>query len=208
MNSVKQSRDATQMKTRLDLIESGLFLIAENGYGSVSIRNITKHAGYTQGAFYSNFNNKEDFLLALMKIQFEKENLQLQQIISQKYACLEEMLDALQHWLRDFFNQFEWLKISIELQLYATRNEEFSVEYQKVWQVHKNEVMQLFRLLNRTGQTEAAFEQSITVLISLSYGLALQYMIFKDDLQKYIDIIMQHVGGLAPAFENYNSIAG
>lgn len=193
MNPAKLSRDEKQLKTRLALIESGFSLISSHGYGAVSIRNISKHANYTQGAFYSNFSNKEDFLLELMRLQFEKENIQLQKIISTENSNFDHTIDGLRIWLSDFFNNFEWLKISIELQLYAARDQAFALEYQKIWQTHQDEVARiLIRLIPATQLVDQKRIENITVeLISLSYGLALQYMIFKDDIEKYIDIIIK-----------------
>lgn len=193
MNPAKLSRDEKQLKTRLALIESGFSLISSHGYGAVSIRNISKHANYTQGAFYSNFSNKEDFLLELMRLQFEKENIQLQKIISTENSNFDHTIDGLRIWLINFFNNFEWLKISIELQLYAARDQAFALEYQKIWQTHQDEVTRILsRLIPATQLVDQKRIENITVeLISLSYGLALQYMIFKDDIEKYIDIIIK-----------------
>lgn len=193
MNPAKLSRDEKQLKTRLALIESGFSLISSHGYGAVSIRNISKHANYTQGAFYSNFSNKEDFLLELMRLQFEKENIQLQKIISTEDSNIDHTINGLRIWLSDFFNNFEWLKISIELQLYAARDQAFALEYQKIWQTHQDEVTRILsRLIPATQLFDQKRIENITVeLISLSYGLALQYMIFKDDIEKYIDIIIK-----------------
>lgn len=193
MNPAKLSRDEKQLKTRLALIESGFSLISSHGYGAVSIRNISKHANYTQGAFYSNFSNKEDFLLELMRLQFEKENIQLQKIISTENSNIDHTIDGLRIWLINFFNNFEWLKISIELQLYAARDQAFALEYQKIWQTHQDEVTRILsRLIPATQLVDQKRIENITVeLISLSYGLALQYMIFKDDIEKYIDIIIK-----------------
>ena len=195
MNSTKLSRDEKQLKTRLALIESGFSLISSHGYGAVSIRNISKHANYTQGAFYSNFSNKEDFLLELMRLQFEKENLQLQTIISKEDLTSDYSIERLRVWLSDFFNNFEWLKISIELQLYAARDKSFALEYQKVWQTHKDEVAKILICLIPAAQPvdQNQIETITAELISLSYGLALQYMIFKDDVEKYINIIIQNL---------------
>ena len=192
MNSKKLSRDEKQLETRLALIESGFALISSHGYGAVSIRNISNDAGYTQGAFYSNFSNKEDFLLELMRLQFQKENLQLQKIISREGSDIGHSINGLRVWLGDFFNNFEWLKISIELQLYASRDESFASEYQKVWQVHKDEAAKiLIHLIPALQFADQGHIENITAeLISLSYGLALQYMIFKDDAEKYINIVI------------------
>ncbi|MGE8551319.1 MAG: TetR/AcrR family transcriptional regulator, partial [Acinetobacter calcoaceticus] len=106
------SRNEKQVQTRQHLIEAGFALISEYGYNAVSIRNLSKQAGYTQGAFYSNFNNKEAFLLELMELQFAKENLQLQEIFTSAPSNTEQLIDSLRQWLTAFFTNDEWLKIS------------------------------------------------------------------------------------------------
>lgn len=197
MEHTKISRDEKQIQTRLHLINAGLHLISEQGYSAVSIRNISKYAGYTQGAFYSNFSHKEEFLLTLMKSQFEQENAQLQKIMTQIDSDFSSLLEKLELWLTDFFQNDEWLKISIELQLYAAREESFATEYKQVWQTHHEQIAKiLIQLFSHYKQVDAEqLEAKILEIISLSYGLALQYMIFKDDLNKYIQIIIQRLIG-------------
>ena len=64
-----------------------------------------------------------------MPLQFEKENLQLQTIISKEDLTSDYSIERLRVWLSDFFNNFEWLKISIELQLYAARDKSFALDF-------------------------------------------------------------------------------
>ena len=189
------SRNDKQIQTRLYLIKAGFELISEQGYSSVSIRNISKYAGFTQGAFYSNFNNKEEFLLTLMRIQFEKENAQLQQILTDISVNSSSLQEKLELWLTDFFKNESWLRISIELQMYAIRDKDFAIEYKYIWQIHKEQITNiLFKLFSAYKEItpEEAKSKSLE-LISLSYGLALQYMLFKDDLNKYIQIIINYL---------------
>lgn len=189
------SRNDKQLQTRLYLIQAGFDLISEQGYSAVSIRNISKYAGFTQGAFYSNFDNKEAFLLTLMKIQFEKENLQLQQILTDISVNTPSLQEKLELWLTDFFQNESWLKISTELQMYAIRDQNFAIEYKYIWQIHKEQITKiLFKLFSPYKEiTPEQAESKSLELISLTYGLALQYMLFKDDLNKYIQIIINHL---------------
>lgn len=186
------SRNEKQVQTRQHLIEAGFALISEYGYNAVSIRNLSKQAGYTQGAFYSNFNNKEAFLLELMELQFANENLQLQEIFTSAPSNTEQLIDSLRQWLKVFFTNDEWLKISIELQLFAARDITFAEEYQKVWKTHQQEVtkiMKHFFSLMQIAEPDD-YDSIVIELVSLSYGLALQYMIFKDDVDHYINIFI------------------
>lgn len=186
------SRNEKQVQTRQHLIEAGFALISEYGYNAVSIRNLSKQAGYTQGAFYSNFNNKEAFLLELMELQFAKENLQLQEIFTSTPSNTEQLINSLRQWLTAFFTNDEWLKISIELQLFAARDLTFAEEYQKVWKTHQQEITkimkQFFSLMQMAEPDD--YDSIVIELVSLSYGLALQYMIFKGDVDHYINIFI------------------
>ncbi|NUF16415.1 TetR/AcrR family transcriptional regulator [Acinetobacter lactucae] len=186
------SRNEKQVQTRQHLIEAGFALISEYGYNAVSIRNLSKQAGYTQGAFYSNFNNKEAFLLELMELQFAKENLQLQEIFTSAPSNTEQLINSLRQWLTAFFTNDEWLKISIELQLFAARDLTFAEEYQKVWKTHQQEITkimkQFFSLMQMAEPDD--YDCIVIELVSLSYGLALQYMIFKGDVDHYTNIFI------------------
>jgi AcrR family transcriptional regulator len=48
------------------LIEAGLHLLRTRDFDSISIAEIAKEAGYSVGAFYARFENKEEFFLALV----------------------------------------------------------------------------------------------------------------------------------------------
>jgi AcrR family transcriptional regulator len=58
--------DAKQ-KTRDRLIEAGIELFASEGLDGPSLDAICEHAGYTRGAFYVHFKDRDDFLAAVME---------------------------------------------------------------------------------------------------------------------------------------------
>lgn len=58
------SRRRTQTRTRLLAAAHEVF--AEVGMGAASVETICERAGFTRGAFYSNFESKEDLFLALI----------------------------------------------------------------------------------------------------------------------------------------------
>ncbi|MFW1966237.1 TetR/AcrR family transcriptional regulator [Acinetobacter guillouiae] len=187
------SRDEKQTQTRQHLIDAAFTLISEQGYNAVSIRHIAKFAGYSQGAFYSNFESKEQLLLELMRIQFAQENQQLQHLLAESSESKLQLTATLRNWLATFFSHDQWLKVSIELQLYAARDQDFAAQYQQLWHQHYREVSIILEKLApiHTISQVGQLERIVLELMSLSYGLALQYLIFKDDVNKYIDIFME-----------------
>ncbi len=62
-----RGREAAKERTRLALIQAGLELFAEQGLDAPSLDAICQRAGYTRGAFYVHFKDREDFLVAVMR---------------------------------------------------------------------------------------------------------------------------------------------
>ncbi|HJE51895.1 MAG TPA: TetR/AcrR family transcriptional regulator [Tessaracoccus flavescens] len=114
---------------------------ARNGIDATSIEKLCDAAGFTRGAFYSNFSSKDDFLLAMMR-----------QISDQRIANFEGAMASLPEHidpteiipglLRSHTITHEESMVQQELQLRAERDPEFFAavgEYQKeAWEVYKN----------------------------------------------------------------------
>jgi AcrR family transcriptional regulator len=61
-----RSRADSKLETRQRLIEAGIELIAERGLDGPSLDAICERAGYTRGAFYVHFADRDDFIQAVM----------------------------------------------------------------------------------------------------------------------------------------------
>lgn len=59
------TRAETKAKTRQALIDAGRALVIEQGFDAPSLDRICKRAGFTRGAFYVHFEDREDFLGAV-----------------------------------------------------------------------------------------------------------------------------------------------
>jgi AcrR family transcriptional regulator len=66
-SSTPRTRALTKQKTRAALIDAGMALIAEQGLDAPSLDAICERAGFTRGAFYVHFADRDDFLLAVME---------------------------------------------------------------------------------------------------------------------------------------------
>ena len=58
--------------TRERLIDAALTVFAEKGVGGASVEEICDAAGFTRGAFYSNFTGKEDLSIACLEHQVDQ----------------------------------------------------------------------------------------------------------------------------------------
>ncbi len=65
-DSKPRSRRATKQETRDALIQAGMTLFSEEGVDLPSLDAICARAGFTRGAFYVHFRNRDDFLAAVI----------------------------------------------------------------------------------------------------------------------------------------------
>ena len=64
------NRKAKQARTRAKLMRSAAHLFCRRGLEQASVEDIATDAGYTKGAFYSNFKSKEELFLAMLDEKF------------------------------------------------------------------------------------------------------------------------------------------
>ena len=58
---------ARRQRTRARLLDAAFDVFAEQGVRAASVETIAEAAGFTRGAFYSNFSSKEELFFALME---------------------------------------------------------------------------------------------------------------------------------------------
>ncbi|MDQ3954226.1 MAG: TetR/AcrR family transcriptional regulator, partial [Actinomycetota bacterium] len=63
----RQTRAEKQAATRAALLESAADVFEQRGYAAASVEEITERAGFSRGAFYSNFDTKEELFLTLIE---------------------------------------------------------------------------------------------------------------------------------------------
>ncbi|KRD26450.1 TetR family transcriptional regulator [Acidovorax sp. Root275] len=170
------TREESRAQTRERLIDTAQQLFVSNGYGGASIRDIADKAGYSQGAFYSNFSSKEDVLLELLRRHMEAEAMQLSTVMGKDSQQPDQMLAELDAWASTLNQDADWCMLSIELQLHANRSPTFAAEYQKVWDKHRSEIGGVIGLLfEKIGRAPpAALDELAAAFMALSHGLALQ----------------------------------
>ncbi|MGJ7901134.1 TetR/AcrR family transcriptional regulator [Lysobacter sp. 1R34A] len=176
MPKKRLSREESQAQTRARLIETARQLFVANGYAGTSIRDIADRAGYSQGAFYSNFASKEEVLLELLRGHMEAEAAQLSELMDSGRRTPERIFGELESWAATLNRDVGWCVLSIELQLHARRSPTFADKYQRVWDAHRaglgGVIGKLFAALGRRPPAEP--EELAAAFMALAHGLALQ----------------------------------
>lgn len=169
------TREESRAQTRERLLDAGRQLVVANGYGGASLRDIAAQAGYSQGAFYSNFASKEALLLELLWQHMGAQEAQLAALLAAPQTP-EQRLAQLERWARTLNQDADWCTLSIELQLHAQRSQAFAVEYQKVWDAHRAALGRFIgQLFDALGHVPPASPDELAAgFMALSHGLALQ----------------------------------
>lgn len=80
MKPKRLTREQSKDQTRERLLNSANTIFTKKGYVAASVEDIAAAAGYTRGAFYSNFGGKAELLLELLRRDHETMRVELQQI--------------------------------------------------------------------------------------------------------------------------------
>jgi AcrR family transcriptional regulator len=116
--------DRRRKQTRDHLLEAAAKVLAERGFQGASLDEVAAKAGFTKGAVYSNFKNKEDLFLALLETLHENEMVELQSTIESSDVPPESRLEDFVKFMREppVDAGFNATALYLEFCTYALRN--------------------------------------------------------------------------------------
>ena len=100
MTRKRLSREDSREQTTQRLLDAAEKLIARKGLDAASVENIAAAAGYSRGAFYSNFKSKDDLFIELLRRDHQKSMAELNALRSSELS-----LDHVQNRARDIYGQ-------------------------------------------------------------------------------------------------------
>ncbi len=121
MEPPKRRRSATRAR----LLDGALEVFAERGFHGASVEDICDRAGFTRGAFYSNFGSKDELVLALFQATTDRLLEQIAALLPELANQPGTLLDAVLGLLDEASpDQRQWHLISTEFTLHALRHPE------------------------------------------------------------------------------------
>jgi AcrR family transcriptional regulator len=170
------SREASRLQTRTHLLAAAKRLFVERGFGATSLRDIASEAGYTQGAFYSNFASKEELFVELMRERSKTQVTDIARALSDPSASADDILNALEIWAQTLDAEPEWSVLGVEFKLQGRRSPDFATASEALLDAHRDGlawcIAQIFARLGKVPpESPAVLAASF---MGLSQGLALQ----------------------------------
>jgi len=171
------TRDESQQLTRQRLLQAARQEVVRGGVMGASIRRICEEAGYTQGAFYANFEGRDALLLQMMESHAREEAATLSALVAETASLgFDDALRLLSERLADLSLTSEWSLLAVELQLYAQRDAAFAARYDEGKAAYHQEFARVVeQLTTRYGLTPVLPSLQIAIgLYSLWLGFAAQ----------------------------------
>jgi AcrR family transcriptional regulator len=169
------NREESQARTKSLLIEAARDEIVKNGFALASVRDIADAAGFSQGAFYSNFPDKEAILLELVQRHQSEERAKIEAALSHAPGEAAKAMAGIEKWAATVNADPGFAVLAIELQLQALRSPSFAQGYNELNRKHRRALgLMVARLFELFGKKPPADPVEIaTAFTALGRGMAL-----------------------------------
>jgi AcrR family transcriptional regulator len=157
--------------TRTRLIEAAETLFIRKGFDDTSVDEISEMAGYSRGAFYSNFENKEQVLLLLIDRRRPQVPKALDGIFQQISG--PERIAAVREWYSNQWRRNDLIALRTEFSRRATRDRSVRKHLAELWrQELETYADSVGRYLRVTDVVPADRPEVVAlVLLAVAHGL-------------------------------------
>ena len=189
------TRKEQQAETRGRLLDAGERVFLRRGLQGSSVEEIAAEAGFTRGAFYSNFKSKGELFVELLHARVYDRYAELAKETQERPGTPRERLRWGIERVRDVQNGDEgnWLfRLWLECLTEAARDEQFRKLAATFWSGNRallaGQAAATFKELGRRPPVPP--DQLATAMIALDVGLAVQHLVDPEEapLELYVPL--------------------
>jgi AcrR family transcriptional regulator len=197
------TRQEKQAQTRERLLEAAVRVFLRRGLQGSSVEEIAAEAGFTRGAFYSNFKSKEELFVELLQDRVYRQYAEMADEAQARPGTPRERLRWGIERVRDVQKGEAggWLfRLWLECLTQAARDEGFRELAATFWSGNRavlaENVKTTFKEIGRKPPLPA--KQIATAMIALDVGLAVQHLVDPDEvpLDLYVPVFDLLIGRL------------
>jgi AcrR family transcriptional regulator len=210
------TRKESQAKTRACLMRSAARVFARRGLQQASIDEVAEDAGFTKGAFYANFKNKEELFLAMLDERFATRIEEIEGVILGEGSTAEKARRYGDSFAETLRADREWERLFFEFSAYAMRDEQFREELVTRYRAMLKRIAAAFEAEAEHYDKEATLpsEQVALMTHAMTNGFALEKLLDAESVpdELYGTMLMIFFAGLdalrsAPAAAGADELA-
>jgi AcrR family transcriptional regulator len=178
----RRTRKEQQAETRQRLLDAAERVFLRRGLQASSVEEIATEAGFTRGAFYSNFKSKDELFVELLHARLYDRYTRMAEEAQEQPGAPRERLRWGIERMREMYeeDQGDWLfRLWLECLLHATRDEEFRKLAATFWSGNRallsEQMKTTFEDLDR--KPPLPVKELATAMIALDIGLAVQHLV-------------------------------
>jgi AcrR family transcriptional regulator len=177
MTRKRLSREDSREQTRQRLLDAAQKLIARKGLDAASVENIAGAAGYSRGAFYSNFRSKDDLFIELLRCDHAKATQELEAVRTSDLPVEQiqaRARDIYSHLFRDNESFMNWT----EARMLAARDARFRVKLEALMSEKRAQIAKFIQYFHdRVGVPPVMSPEKMAMgFMSLAEGVRLFMM--------------------------------
>ena len=193
------SRQERREQTRAELLAAARRAFLRDGFHAASLDGIAEDAGYTKGAFYSNFASKDDLLVAVLEGHFSVRVDAYEQLIFSTETIEDAYRVIARYWHDANEREPEWSRLVVELLAYASRNDQLR---ETVRSVRERALDQIAEFIDRLADVHGVeFTLSSREIArgsgALNRGLAVEQLLAPDvPVEEFEEMHVAYMRGL------------
>ena len=165
------TREQSQAQTKAKLLVSAREVVARDGYEGATVERIAEEAGFSKGAFYSNFNGKEDIFLYLLETHSGEDVTELQRLLGD-IDDGQLLIDTLSNWAQQRSTDPSWGMLALELFRRARRDATFGERHSNLFRAQWEGLGKILLRLFPDGKAPAEPATLGGIVFELTYGAA------------------------------------
>ncbi|MDR5762791.1 TetR/AcrR family transcriptional regulator [Caballeronia sp. LZ035] len=129
MKPVRLTREQSRDQTRQRLLDAAQAVFTRKGFGAASVEDVAAEAGYTRGAFYSNFDSKAQLLLEVLKRDHDTTMAHLSSIFEDGEASRADLEARVLQYYSECYQDNACFLLWVEAKLHASRDAAFRTSF-------------------------------------------------------------------------------
>jgi AcrR family transcriptional regulator len=174
--SPRLSRDEKKARTRGELLDAAGRVFLQRGFFAASLDEVAEEAGYSKGAVYSNFADKEDLLLALIEDRAELRRRRVFGLVDTDAPLDVQAREGGQAFNHILEEEREWAPLFLEFWVCVARNPALQAKFAPRYRAMKSAIAtQLEEGATLAGrELPVSAERLATVLFAIGNGFSLE----------------------------------